>query len=137
MQVERLNDIIVKETETLKKLLLLLEKQHEMLLKDDIFGLEGIVEEMQLVNKEVAEIEVQRRREVPDTSMSSVVQSFKNEELDNNFRYIKKLLSSIRLQKDTNDAMIKQGLGFSTRLLNILNPDRNMKTYNSYGKMKR
>lgn len=137
MQVERLNDIIIRESEALKKLLLLLDKQHGLLVKNDIFGLEGIAQELQLTNKEVAEIEVERRKEAAGTSMSNVVQSFKDESLERNFRNIKKLLSDIQLQKDTNDLLIKQGLGFSTRMLNILNPDRNIKTYNSYGKMKR
>lgn len=137
MQVERLNDIIIRETEALKKLLSLLEKQYDLLIKNDIFGLEGITQELQLSNKEVAEIEVERRKEAAGTSMSNVVQSFKDECLERNFRNIKKLLSDIQLQKDTNDMLIKQGLSFSTRMLNILNPDRNVKTYNSYGKMKR
>lgn len=137
MQVERLNDIIIRETEALKKLLSLLEKQYDLLIKNDIFGLEGITQELQLSNKEVAEIEVERRKEAAGTSMSNVVQSFKDECLERNFRNIKKQLSDIQLQKDTNDMLIKQGLSFSTRMLNILNPDRNVKTYNSYGKMKR
>ncbi|MDP4088227.1 MAG: flagellar protein FlgN [Bacillota bacterium] len=137
MQVERLKDIILRETEALKKLLSLLEKQHDMLLKNDIFALEGIIQELQFVNKEVAEIEVERRREAAGASMSSVVQSFRDEELDISYRSIKKLLAQVQLQKDTNDMLIKQGLSFSNRMLSIVNPDRNVKTYNAYGKMKR
>lgn len=135
MHAEKLNDIIVKETEALKDLLKLLEEQYDMLIKNDIFGLEGIVEDIQFANKNIAEIEVERRKEAAGTSMNNVVQSSNDDELDRNFRNAKKLLLDIQVQKDTNDMLIKQGLGFSTRILNILNPNRNIKTYNAYGKI--
>ncbi len=135
MHAEKLNEIIVKETEALKDLLKLLEKQYDMLIKNDIFGLEGIVEDIQLANKNIAEIEVERRKEAAGASINNVVQSSNDDELDRNFRNAKKLLLDIQVQKDTNDMLIKQGLGFSTRILNILNPNRNIKTYNAYGKI--
>ncbi|WP_243122242.1 flagellar protein FlgN [Clostridium thermarum] len=137
MMAEKLNSMVVKETEALNKLLKVLEEQHELLLKNDIFGLEAIVSKIQHINKEVAELEVERRKLTAGQSMSLVVLNLKDETLDKNYRTIKRLLADIEVQKETNDMLIKQGLGFSTRMLNILSPDRKAKTYNAYGKMKR
>lgn len=136
MNKELLNEIILREQEALKKLLQLLEKQHELILKNDIFGLEAIVEEIQNCNKEVAQIEVERRAIVKGNSMAALVESFNDDDLDKNFRNVKMLLSELELQKDTNELLIRQGLSFSTRILNIINPNKNVKTYNSYGKVR-
>jgi flagellar biosynthesis/type III secretory pathway chaperone len=137
MDKNLLNVIILKEHEALKKLLLLLEKQHGLILKNDIFGLEAIVEEIQNCNKEVAQVEVERRSLVKGNSMTALVQSFNDEEIDDNFRSVKMLLSELQLQKDTNEMLIRQGLGFSTRILNIINPNKTTKTYNAYGKIEK
>jgi flagellar biosynthesis/type III secretory pathway chaperone len=137
MNNNSLNNIIIKEHEALVKLLKLLEEQHNRLIKNDIFGLEEIVGVIQGCNKEIAEAEVERRKLVEGKSMRELINSSKDEVLDNNYRSIQKLLNEVIVQKDTNEMLIKQGLGFSTRMLNILNPDRNTKTYNSYGKMGR
>lgn len=132
-----LNEIILKESEALRKLLTLLEEQHSMILKNDIFGLEAIVERIQSCNREIAKEEVERRKLVGEDGMSKTINSIGDEELDRNFRSIKKLLAEVELQKDTNELLIRQGLGFTTRMLSILNPDKTVKTYNSYGKMGR
>jgi flagellar biosynthesis/type III secretory pathway chaperone len=134
---ETLNQIILKESKALKDLLALLEEQHSMILKNDIFGLEAIVEKIQNCNREIAKEEVERRKLVGSDGMSKTIDTLGDEELDRNFRSIKKLLAEVELQKDTNELLIRQGLGFTSRMLNILNPDRNVKTYNSYGKMGR
>ena len=130
-----LNCIMVKEMEALRELLKLLDEQHNMLVKNDVYGLEDIVSRIQLSNKAVAEAEVERRRLAAGQTMSRLVETSSDAELDNNFRKIKMLLSELQLQKDTNELLIRQGLGFSTKMLSILNPDRNSKTYNSYGKL--
>lgn len=137
MMAAKLNNIIIRETQALSKLLSALEEQHGLLLKNDIFGLEAIVAKIQQINKEVAEIEVERRKESAGQAMSILVANLRDEQVDINYRNIKNLLSEIEVQKDANDMLIKQGLSFSAKILNILSPDRNTKTYNSYGKMKR
>ena len=58
-------------------------------------------------------------------------------ELENNYYKIKNLLQEVVLQKDTNELLIKQGLSFTNRILNVLNPVRETKTYNAYGKVKK
>lgn len=129
--------IMNNEGAAITKLLGLLDDQHEMLLKNDIFGLEGIVEKIQLCNKEIAEAEVERRKLMNGSTMNSVIAYVNEESFENNFRNIKMLLNEINVQKETNELLIRQGLGFSNRMLNILNPNRNTSTYNSYGKMAR
>ncbi|HCW03412.1 MAG TPA: flagellar protein FlgN [Clostridium sp.] len=137
MDSEKLKNIVIREADALNKLLALLEEQHKLLLGNDVFQLEAIVEQIQAVNKEIAQIEVERRKETAGKAMSEIVRESKDLDLENSFRHIKKLISAVQLQKDTNDALIRQGLGFSTRMLNIISPDRNTKTYNAYGKLRR
>jgi flagellar biosynthesis/type III secretory pathway chaperone len=135
MNKDLINNLILRESEVLGKLLILLEEQHEMLLKNDIFGLEAIVDRIKQCNREVAEIEVERRKHAKGQSMKELVACFDNIEIDNNYRNIIKLLSELEIQKDINDMLIKQGLGFSTRMMNLMTPNKGAKTYNSYGKM--
>ena len=127
MDSEKLKSIMLKEKDALEKLLSLLEEQHKLLLGNNVFELEGMVSEIQEANKVIAELEVERRKETAGKEMSEFVKESKNLELENIYRNIKRLLSELQLQKDTNEALIKQGLGFSTRILNILTPDRNTK----------
>ncbi|NMA85626.1 MAG: flagellar protein FlgN [Epulopiscium sp.] len=137
MDSEILKGIMLKETDALKKLLSLLEEQYKLLLGNKIFELEGIVSKIQEVNKEIAEIEVERRKVTAGKAMSDLIRESKNIDLESSYRNIKKLVSELQLQKDTNDALIRQGLGFSTRMLNIITPDRNTQTYNAYGKLRK
>ena len=39
------------------------------------------------------------------------------------------------MQKDTNELLIRQQMGFNAQILNIINPRREIKTYNSYGNL--
>jgi flagellar biosynthesis/type III secretory pathway chaperone len=135
MNKDLLNNLILRETEALKNLLKLLEEQHKLLLQNDIFGLEAVVDRIKECNKQVAEVEVERRALVKGDSMKKIVEALNDDNIDRNYREIKKLLSELEVQKNTNDLLIKQGLGFSARMLNILNPNKSVKTYNSYGKL--
>ena len=135
--MEELKKILLLEEKEIRELLSILENQHKLLVKKDIFGLEAIVEEIQQKNKLVAESEVNRRRVLGKNSLKEVVKNSKDEELDSIYRSIQKLLEEIVLQKETNDLFIKQQLTFTNRMLNIVNPKREIPTYNSYGNMKR
>lgn len=134
---DELVHIIEMEAFALTELLNSLEKQHALILKDDVFGLEKITETLELQSKEIAKWEVQRRELVKDASMREVVQTLNDKELDRKFREIKKLIDAVRVQRETNELLIKQGLSFTNKILGILNPNRNAKTYNSYGKIGR
>ncbi|GAB6167720.1 flagellar protein FlgN [Clostridium carnis] len=133
----RLLQILKKEDSALRMLLILLEKQYKMIMDKDIFGLEGIVEEIKLCNREIAEVEVERRQLLGQNSIKEFVEYSKDRELDQVYRNLQKLLQEITLQKDTNELLIKQQLSFTNRLLNLINPRREVPVYNSYGNIKR
>jgi flagellar biosynthesis/type III secretory pathway chaperone len=129
-----LNKIILEEHKALKVLLEVLDEQFEYLTKRDVFSLDKVSHKLHECSVEVAHLEMERRKLTDGEAMSKIIEQAKNEELENNYRNIVKLLEEIQLQKETNDMMIRQGLGFTTQMLNVLNPDKCPKTYNSYGK---
>lgn len=131
---EKLNEILVKEYESLNKLLSVLDEQHSRIVKNDVFGMEAIVKEIEKENKAVAELEMERRKLTQGREISGIIQEFKDENLDRNYRNLKMLLQQLILQKDNNELLIRQRLSFTTQMLSILSPDRSVKTYNSYGK---
>ena len=133
----KIKDILTLEEELLRELLSLLDKQYKLILNKDIFGMESIVEEIKLKNKEVAEIEVDRRRILGNTSIKDYIANSNNSDLDNAYRSIQRLLNEMILQKDTNELLIKQQLSFTNKLVNLINPKKDAATYNSYGNIKR
>ncbi|MDB1941288.1 MULTISPECIES: flagellar export chaperone FlgN [Clostridium] len=135
--INNLRDILYDEEKELKELLILLDKQYKLIIAKDIFGMESIVEDIKQKNKDVAEIEVTRRRLLGNQSIKEVILNSKDEELENEYRRIQNLLNEMILQKDTNDLLIKQQLSFTNKLLNLINPKRDIPTYNSYGSIKR
>lgn len=135
--MQSIKDILVIESEALKSLLSLLEKQYKLLVDNNLFELDSITNEIKLVNKQVAEAEVQRRKLSEGKSMKEIISSSNDAELEKKYREIKNILFNLNIQKESNDVLIKQGIGFSTSMLKILNPDRRIKTYNSTGKIGR
>ena len=126
--------VIKNEGEALKKLLSLLEKQYKHVMKKEVFELEALVDEIKLVNKEVAQAEVERRKLVGKRSMREIVNASNDEELDNSYREINRIILAVKQQKETNELLIRQQMSFNNQ---ILNPRREMKTYNSYGNLSR
>ena len=129
--------VIKNEGEALKKLLSLLEKQYKHVMKKEVFELEALVDEIKLVNKEVAQAEVERRKLVGKRSMREIVNASNDEELDNSYREINRITLAVKQQKETNELLIRQQMSFNNQILNIINPRREMKTYNSYGNLSR
>jgi flagellar biosynthesis/type III secretory pathway chaperone len=134
---EELKDIIKSEYEATKEILSLLELQHDYLIKNDVLGIQEINASLSDGSKKLAEYEVKRRGLVKEKSIKTVINEIDDNELDRAFRDLKMLISQAILQKDINETLIKQGISFTTRMLSILNPDRAIKTYNSYGKFKK
>ncbi|KOA21052.1 FlgN protein [Clostridium homopropionicum DSM 5847] len=136
-----LNKIIGEEITALDELLKLMEEQHLYVVKNDVFNMESIVEKIKLCNKTVASLELKRRAITKDFTQEKTLPQFleelDNEELSSNFKKIKAILEELRLQKDTNEMLLKQGIGFVNNMLILLNPDRQAKTYNGYGKIGR
>ena len=129
--------VIKNEGEALKKLLSLLEKQYKHVMKKEVFEPEALVDEIKLVNKEVAQAEVERRKLVGQRSMREIVNTSNDEELDNSYREINRIILAVKQQKETNELLIRQQMSFNNQVLNIINPRREMKTYNSYGNLSR
>ena len=129
--------VIKNEGEALKKLLSLLEKQYKHVMKKEVFELEALVDEIKLVNKEVAQAEVERRKLVGKRSMREIVNTSNDEELDNWYRESNRIILAVKQQKETNELLIRQQMSFNNQILNIINPRREMKTYNSYGNLSR
>ncbi|WP_127836350.1 flagellar protein FlgN [Clostridium prolinivorans] len=132
---EELMNIILIEIEALKELLKILEKQHEFLLKSNAITLEGFISKIEDSNKKIAEIEIKRRQITKGRPMREIIEEIGDNDLDKYYREIKKLIEEVRIQKDSNELLIKQGLSFTNRILNILNPSKIPKIYNSYGQL--
>lgn len=135
--VNKLTEVVLMEKKTLEDLLALLDKQYNYIMKKDVFALEAIVEKIKLTNKEIAQQEVNRRQLVGGERMQDIINRTDDEELSLAYREIKKAIEAVRLQKDTNDLLIKQQISFNAQILNIINPKREIKTYNSYGTLSR
>ena len=133
--INNLIGIIQKETEALKGLLVILEKQYKSIINKETFELDAIVDEIKLANREVAKQEVERRKLLNGKKVQDIINESGNKELDRVYREIKMVLESIKHQNETNDLLIKQQLVFTNRMLNIINPKREKRTYNSYGRL--
>jgi flagellar biosynthesis/type III secretory pathway chaperone len=134
---EKLNEVMMQEIQAVGTLLLALEEQHRCIVVNDIFGMEACVDKIKEANKGIAYMEVERRKLTESRAMRSIVEEFRDVELENNYYKINQLLQEVVLQKDTNELLIKQGLSFTNRILNVLNPVRQTTTYNAYGKVKK
>jgi len=134
---EELSLIILKETEAVQELLSALEQQHKAIIKNDVFSMEEVVAIIQKCNRNVASFEFERRKITNGKPMSEILNGFNNSEMEDNVRKIQKLLHGTITQKKNNELLIKQGLAFTNKILNILNPDRTAKTYNAYGRIKK
>jgi len=135
--IQKLNEVMLQETEAVRTLLLELDEQYKCIVASDIFGMEACVNKIKEANKNIAFVEVQRRKLTENRSMGPIIEEARNVELEKNYYKIKQLLQEVVLQKDTNELLIRQGLSFTNRILNILNPVRESKTYNAYGKVKK
>jgi flagellar biosynthesis/type III secretory pathway chaperone len=134
---DKLNSVMLQEIEAVLMLLLALEEQHRCIIVNDVFALEACVGKIKEANKNIACIEVERRKLTESRAMTEIIEELRDDELENNYNKIKQLLQEVILQKDTNELLIKQGLSFTNRILNVLNPVRETKTYNAYGKVRK
>ncbi|KGK86050.1 flagellar protein FlgN [Clostridium sp. HMP27] len=132
-----LKSIVINEKRALETLLERLEKQHKFVVKNDVFNMDSIVRDINESLREIASIEMERRNLTTGKDMSKIVEEFGDEELEREYREIKKLLHSLELQKSINELLIKQSLSFTNKMLQYINPDRSVKTYGAYGKMKK
>jgi flagellar biosynthesis/type III secretory pathway chaperone len=139
MEIATLKEIMKKEAKALNKLLLLLEEQYELLVKNNVFELESIVDRIQLCNKEVAQSELDRRKFMGKISLNEIVNQSNDDELKKIYKEIKDIIFNLQIQKESNEMLIKQGLAFSNKVLSIITPNKGRPavTYNNYGKIGR
>lgn len=132
-----LKEEVRREKKAVEKQLELLDKQHSLIMKNDAIALECVANEIKVINKEIAESEISKRKILNGKSLREFVFSSKDIELEELFRDMKIKVELLALQNETNKILIKQQLSYTNRMLMILNPDRQAKTYNSYGKLGR
>lgn len=135
--INELIKLIQSQEGDLKELLELLETQYKMIMSKDVFGLEGLVEKINECGKKIAQKEVKRRGLIDNKSMKNIVNESNNEELKKVYRIIQDTLNEVTSKKETNDILLKQQIVFNNKMLELINPNRNMKTYNSYGNLSR
>lgn len=136
MDLKLLKTIMDDECKALNKLLDSLDRQYRLIMKNEVIELEAVVDEIKLCNKNIAEFEVKRRAVLGGESLKETVLKSGDENLENSFRETKKLVELLKLQKENNELLIKQQLSYNAKMLMILNPNRQAKTYNSYGRIK-
>lgn len=133
----QLTQIIERQNQQLKELEKLLKTQHEMIMKKDVFGLEMIVDKIKDCSISIAKEELERRNLIGEESLELIIAESDNDILKEKFRYIKITLQEVIFQKETNDMLLKQQIVFNNKILNLLNPNKEIKTYNSYGNLRR
>lgn len=134
---KELIEVIGNQKVQLEKLLILLQVQKDMIMKKDTFGLEGLVDKLSDCSKKIAQEEVARRKVLGEYSLVDIVKKCNNDELKHLYEKVKEVLNEIILQKETNSLLLKQELVFTNKMLNVINPDREIKTYNSFGGLRK
>lgn len=125
-------NILNEEMKALKTLYDTLIKQNKIILNNDKYLLEAIIEELKINNKEVARLEMDRIKVLNGQKISDVAAT--NDELNGIIKEIHKLIKLIYIQRDTNSILIKQKLYFNNKLLSILSPiPTNINIYDSLG----
>lgn len=133
--VNELIKLIIDQEKDLKTLSELLEIQHDMIMEKNLFGLEGLVDKLNECSKRIAKEEVERRKILGENNILEVINNSNNNELKDVHKKIRNTLTYVLSQKETNDLLLKQHILFNTKMLNIMSPNRMIKTYNSYGNL--
>jgi len=135
--INELIKLIQNQEEDLKNLLELLETQYTMIMSKDVFGLEGLVDKINECGKKIAQEEVRRRKLIGNQEITDVINKSNNKELQELYSEIKSTLSEVVSKKETNDMLLKQQIIFNNKMIALMNPSREIKTYNSYGNLSR
>ncbi len=131
---EKIKQSLKEEIIVLKELLSLLDDQHKFISFKKAFELDKIAVDIEEKCKELAQKEMARRNLVGERSMKEFITNSKDKELREVYKEANNILDEIKLQKDSNDMLIRQSISLTTNMLNILNPDRTPKTYGPYGR---
>lgn len=135
--INELIKLMQSQEDDLSKLLELLETQYNMIMSKDAFGLEGLVDKINECGKRIAQDEVKRRKLTENKSIRNIVNESNNESLQELYSEIETTLNNVVLQKEINDMLLKKQIIFNNKMLELINPRREIKTYNSYGNLSR
>ena len=78
--MQKLNDVMINETQALGVLLLELENQHKNIVTNDVFGMEACVNKIKEANKNIAHMEVLRRKITENKAMGPIIEAAKDPE---------------------------------------------------------
>ena len=135
--INELIKLMQDQEKDLSELLELLETQYKMIMSKDAFGLEGLVDKINECGKRIAKEEVERRKITGEESIKEIVYNSESEKLKQVFGKLQTTLNNVISRKETNDMLLKQQIVFNNKMLQILNPSRENKVYNSYGNLSR
>lgn len=137
--VVELKEILIKEKQVIDEMITLLEKQHELIVNEKAFALESIIDEIEEANKNIAIIEMQRRKLCKDKKITEVISEVKDKELEKCYDDCIMSLEIATMQKDTNSLLLRQALVYTNSMINMMKPQEKAysNTYNSYGKVRR
>ena len=127
--------VIFEQKEVLQELLNLLDKQYDFILSKDVINLDKIASEMDEISKKLATIELRRRNLSEGADLKKLIEDSQDNHIKDAYENIKIILTSIQLQKETNETLIKQNLFFTNKMLSMIKIPNSTGTYNSYGKM--
>ncbi|ADK14018.1 MULTISPECIES: flagellar export chaperone FlgN [Clostridium] len=130
----QLSEIMLEEYEMLKSLYEALIEQNKYLVERQVFLLDKIVKVIEERSRNVARLEVERRKITGDRPMREIIKESEDKKLEKVYLDIVNLLGKMKFQKDTNEALVKQWLGFANQMLRALNPNKQSKTYNAFGR---
>lgn len=128
--------IIFEEKRILQELMNLLDKQYNLILTDEVVALDKVNEDIELIGKNLATIEIKRRDLIKDNNFKEIIENSYDKYLKDVYEEVKGLLRDIELQNDTNSTLIKQRLFFTNKMIDVIKPSKNIGTYNSYGNVR-
>lgn len=128
--------IIFEEKNVLQELVTLLDKQYNSILSDEVTPLDKLNDDIEVVAKKIATIEIKRRDIVRDNDLRKIIENSDDKHLKDVYEEVRSLVISLQLQKDTNYSLIKQKLFFTNKIINVIRPSKSIGTYNAYGNVK-
>lgn len=135
--INELIKLMKDQEKDLTELFGLLEIQYKMIMSKDVFGLEGLVDKINECGKRIAQEEVKRRRLTEDIVIKDIVIKTNDDELNQIYEKIQNTLNKVVFQKETNELFLKKQIVFNNKMINLMNPNREIKMYNSYGNLSR
>lgn len=128
--------VIFEEKSIIQELIGLLDKQYNLILSDEVVSLDKVNEDIDLISKKLATIEIKRRDIIKDNNFKEIIENSNDRHLKDVYEEVKILIKEVELQKDTNSTLIKQRLFFANKMIDVIKPSKNIGTYNSYGNVR-